>query len=166
MADDPTSSTPGGPVRRFLRRTAAHLRSSTPNTPIPISSTEPDRSADDGKAGHEAAVNAQLMDILRKQAATNPRIAALTEQVENIQRRRAERMAQLAPNATPPQQQEPPRPQAIDALHGHQITRSDAAMIRMLAGASFGPDATVTLPSGITVTGTEMQRWVEANPDA
>ena len=42
-------------------------------------------------------------------------------------------------------------------------TRNDAVFIRMMAGACFGPDATVTLPSGKTITGAEMQRWIEAN---
>lgn len=46
-------------------------------------------------------------------------------------------------------------------LHAHELSAADAAMIRMLAGAKFGPEATVTLPSGRTVTGAEMARWVE-----
>lgn len=49
------------------------------------------------------------------------------------------------------------------ALHAHEITPDDAAFLRMMAGARFGPDATVTLPSGKTITGTEMQRWLDAN---
>jgi len=56
----------------------------------------------------------------------------------------------------------PPRV-AVDPLHAHEITANDAAMIRAMAGANFGPDATVTLPSGRTITGAEMQRWLEAN---
>lgn len=45
-------------------------------------------------------------------------------------------------------------------LHAHEVTADDAALIRMLAGASFGDTATVVLPSGKTVTGAEMRRWV------
>jgi hypothetical protein len=48
-----------------------------------------------------------------------------------------------------------------DALHAYEITPDDAAMIRAMAGARFGPDAKVTLPSGKTVTGAEMQRWLD-----
>ncbi len=35
-------------------------------------------------------------------------------------------------------------------------------MIRMMAGANFGDGATVTLPSGKTITGAEMRKWIEA----
>jgi hypothetical protein len=45
-------------------------------------------------------------------------------------------------------------------LHAHEVTPADAALIRMMSGAHFGPDATVTLPSGKTITGAEMQRWI------
>ena len=48
-------------------------------------------------------------------------------------------------------------------LHAYEVTPNDAVFIRMMAGACFGPDATVTLPSGKTITGAEMQRWIEAN---
>ena len=48
-------------------------------------------------------------------------------------------------------------------LHAYEVSPSDAAMIRMMAGACFGPDAKVTLPSGKTITGAEMQRWIEAD---
>lgn len=48
------------------------------------------------------------------------------------------------------------------SLHAHEVTSNDAALIRMMAGANFGPDATVTLPSGRTITGAEMQRWVNS----
>lgn len=47
-------------------------------------------------------------------------------------------------------------------LHAHEITPDDAAFMRMMAGARFGPDATVVLPSGKTITGAEMARWLEA----
>lgn len=57
-----------------------------------------------------------------------------------------------------------PSPQARKAvrpLHAHEITPVDAALIRMMAGAHFGDGATVALPSGKTITGTEMRRWVQ-----
>lgn len=44
-------------------------------------------------------------------------------------------------------------------LHAHEITPEDAAMINMMAGAHFGDDAKITLPSGRTITGAEMRRW-------
>lgn len=50
-------------------------------------------------------------------------------------------------------------------LHAHEVTPDDAAMIRTMAKAHFGPNATVTLPSGRTITGDEMQRWIEANDE-
>lgn len=46
-------------------------------------------------------------------------------------------------------------------LHAHEITPNDAALIHMMAGAHFADSATVTLPSGKTITGAEMRRWVE-----
>ncbi len=52
--------------------------------------------------------------------------------------------------------------EAADVVHGYEVTQADAAMLRMMAGARFGPDAKVTLPSGKTITGSEMQRWLEA----
>ena len=45
-------------------------------------------------------------------------------------------------------------------LHAYEITPDDAAFIRMMAGARFGPGVKVTLPSGKTITGAEMQRWI------
>lgn len=61
---------------------------------------------------------------------------------------------------------QPERPEAVPetagAIHAHQLTPDDAAIIRMLAGASFEPNSSVTLPSGRTVTGTEMNRWLES----
>jgi hypothetical protein len=53
-----------------------------------------------------------------------------------------------------------PEPQG--PLHAHHITPDDAALMRRMAGASFGPTSTVTLPSGRTVTGAEMQRWLDS----
>lgn len=50
-------------------------------------------------------------------------------------------------------------------LHAHEITADDAALLRMLAGATFGPDATIGLPSGKSITGAEMARWL-ANEQA
>ena len=50
-----------------------------------------------------------------------------------------------------------------DPLHAYEITPADAALIHMMAGAKFGPDSTLTLPSGKTITGTEMQQWLDAN---
>lgn len=48
-------------------------------------------------------------------------------------------------------------------LHAHEITPDDAALIRMLTGAQFADTATVVLPSGKTVTGAEMRRWVQGH---
>lgn len=51
-------------------------------------------------------------------------------------------------------------PSDLSPLHAHEITGDNAAPIRMMAGASFGPHATATLPSGRTITGAEMQLWL------
>lgn len=55
---------------------------------------------------------------------------------------------------------EPPEP---SPLHAHEITPDDAALIRALSGATFGGN--VTLPSGKTISGAEMQRWVDDQND-
>ncbi|MEO3860908.1 hypothetical protein [Acrocarpospora sp. B8E8] len=56
-----------------------------------------------------------------------------------------------------------PSAAAPDApLHAHEVTPADAAAIRMPTGAQFGPEATVTLPSGKTITGAEMARWLDS----
>lgn len=54
-------------------------------------------------------------------------------------------------------------PERVDPLHAHEVTAANAALIRMMAGATFGPDVTITLPSGRTITGAEMQLWLDAN---
>jgi hypothetical protein len=51
-----------------------------------------------------------------------------------------------------------------EPLHAHELSAADAAVIRMLAGATFGPEAVVTLPSGRRATGVEMARWVKPLP--
>lgn len=38
----------------------------------------------------------------------------------------------------------------------------DAALLRALRGATFGPNASVTLPTGETLAGDEMALWVDA----
>jgi hypothetical protein len=50
-----------------------------------------------------------------------------------------------------------------EPMHAHEITPDDAAFIRMMAGAAFGPDVQVTLPSGKTITGSEMALWISEN---
>jgi hypothetical protein len=49
-----------------------------------------------------------------------------------------------------------------------EVTAEDAALIRAIAEATFPPGARVTLPSGRTISGAEMQRWITQNgePDA
>lgn len=47
-------------------------------------------------------------------------------------------------------------------LHAHELSADDAACINMLAGSQWAPDASLTLPSGRTVTGAEISRWVQA----
>ena len=47
-------------------------------------------------------------------------------------------------------------------MHAYEITPDDAAFLWMMAGATFGPNATVVMPSGKTITGAEMARWLEA----
>jgi hypothetical protein len=90
---------------------------------------------------------------------TSPGAMALLAEVERGRQRR-ERQTELERIAA---ERRPPRPP--EPLHAHEVTPADAAVIRMMAGAHFGPAATVTLPSGKTVTGAEMQRWVENSED-
>lgn len=58
-----------------------------------------------------------------------------------------------------------PRRAPSNELHAHEITPNDAAVIRMMGGSQWGDDATLTLPSGKTITGTEMRRWAETEPE-
>ena len=51
------------------------------------------------------------------------------------------------------------------ALHAYEVTADDAALLRMMAGARFGPDAVVVLPSGRTTTGAEMARWLASQEE-
>jgi len=82
----------------------------------------------------------------------NMRKFAEEKQREKAERRAARRREMgyddEAPESTP--------------LHAHEVTADDAAMIRMMSGAHFGDSAAVTLPSGKTITGAEMRRWIEA----
>lgn len=52
---------------------------------------------------------------------------------------------------------------ASDELHAHEISADDAALIRMMDGSHWGDDASLTLPSGKTVTGREARRWIDAD---
>lgn len=45
-------------------------------------------------------------------------------------------------------------------LHAYEITPNDLAFIQMMVGVHFGPDAVVTLPSGKTLTGAAMARFI------
>lgn len=56
------------------------------------------------------------------------------------------------------------RSEASGELHAHEVTSDDAAVIRMLAGSTWADGASMTLPSGKTITGSEAQRWIDANP--
>lgn len=49
----------------------------------------------------------------------------------------------------------------MEPLHAHELTADDAALLRMMRGAKFGPNAKLTLPSGRTISGAEAQRWTE-----
>lgn len=55
------------------------------------------------------------------------------------------------------------RPDETRPLHAHEVTPADAAVLRMLAGSQWGPEAALRLPSGRTVTGAEVARWVSEN---
>lgn len=56
----------------------------------------------------------------------------------------------------------PKRDRESAPLHAHEMSPNDAALIRMMAGAHFADDVQVTLPSGKTISGSEMRRWIEA----
>lgn len=50
---------------------------------------------------------------------------------------------------------------ALDTRVDRQLnTQNDVAVVNMLAGATFGPDASLTLPSGITLDSTEANQRV------
>jgi hypothetical protein len=98
---------------------------------------------------------------------TSPGAQALLDEVERGRQRRerlaagaAERLAELERIAA---ERRPPR--APGPLHAHEVTPADAALIRMMSSAHFGPDAVVTLPSGKAITGAEMQRWIESSEE-
>lgn len=44
---------------------------------------------------------------------------------------------------------------------GLPVTGNDDAILAMLAGAQFGPDASVTLPSGKKIGAEEAQTWTD-----
>lgn len=85
-------------------------------------------------------------------AAAPPRTQEILRLAEESHRRRRAEVERDVP--------EPQGP-----LHAHQITPADAALMRQMAGAVFGPDSTITLPSGRTITGPEMQRWIDTHPE-
>ena len=47
-----------------------------------------------------------------------------------------------------------------EPLHAHAPTSDDAALLASLAGATFGPNASLTLPSGRRIGPDEANRWV------
>lgn len=55
---------------------------------------------------------------------------------------------------------------ASDELHAHEISPDDAALIRMMGGSQWGDDASLTLPSGKTITGSEARRWLNSDTAA
>lgn len=48
-------------------------------------------------------------------------------------------------------------------LHAHQLTAEDAKAIREFSGTNLNPDETVELPSGLKVTGRELQLWLDSH---
>jgi len=46
-----------------------------------------------------------------------------------------------------------------------QPASNDEAILQMLAGANFGPDAGLTLPSGKTLNASEAQAWTSVYAD-
>lgn len=50
---------------------------------------------------------------------------------------------------------------ASASLHAHELTADDAAVLQMLAGSQWAHGASLTLPSGRTVSGAEVSRWVK-----
>lgn len=90
-------------------------------------------------------------ETLGRLAGNGPRAAELYQSyMEGKRRRDREAPEDLHPRAEP------------SPLHAHKITPDDAALIRMMSGAHFGDAATVVMPSGKTITGAEMRRWVDS----
>lgn len=57
----------------------------------------------------------------------------------------------------------PPQPSGNRPLHAYELTPNDAAAMALLSTATFGPNASVVLPSGRKVDGAEMSRWASGN---
>lgn len=106
--------------------------------------TGPDEAADPWRSPE----GARLLGHLHR---ANPDLAA---EVERGRERRGEPAP--APEPGPAAAPEPGGP-----LHAHEVTPDDAAWMRRMAHAHFADDAVVTLPSGRTVSGAEVRRWVQ-----
>lgn len=104
----------------------------------------------------QSRIDSKLRAVLWQ---SNPTLAA---EVARGDRRRAQHRGEDYPEETQYHEPEETEP---SPLHAHEITPNDAALIRMMAGANFGDEARVTLPSGKTITGAEMRRWVESQVD-
>jgi hypothetical protein len=100
--------------------------------------------------GHQVVAAAE--QVLRSRSAHCP---ALYAEVERGAERHLQEAERRNASAEPPVLDAEPGP-----LHAHEITAGDAALIRMMAGAHFADNATVILPSGKTISGAEMRRWV------
>lgn len=92
-------------------------------------------------------------ETLGRLAGNGPHAAALYQSYMEGKRRRDR---EVLPDRVDDAERREPSP-----LHAHEITKDDAALIRMMSGAQFGDSATVVLPSGKTITGAEMRRWVD-----
>ncbi|MGW8954663.1 hypothetical protein [Streptomyces sp. NPDC055709] len=107
---------------------------------VPLPSPDP-------AAGPAGDLHNRVRPTLREKAASRPNLRALLNEIDRGRERSQDRSTE-----------------ATDVLHAHEITAADAAMIRMMAGATFEPGFALTLPSGRTITGAEIARWIETNP--
>lgn len=82
----------------------------------------------------------RAMTVLRRQAKEYPELADMLQ-------------AAKAGGVIPEAPSDPP-------LHAHQVSHDDAAMMRMLAGATVADGARFRLPSGRPVSGGELRRWL------
>lgn len=104
------------------------------------------------EAGHSPSTDF-AEETLGRLAGNGPLAAALYRSYMEGQERRS--------REPEPDDADTLEPLETSPLHAHEITPDDAALIRALSGAQVGPNSTVTLPSGKTITGAEMRRWID-----
>ena len=110
-----------------------------------------------GSAGSPDLHGLALPELTRR-AESNPFLKVLLAEVERGRQRCTVQLTGPYPGS------ESESGQDVESapLHAYEIGPDDAHVIRMMAGAHFKDSAQVGLPSGKTISGAEMRRWIEA----